>query len=474
MPFAEDQLSTNYLLLAFIYAVGAMAVVLVVLALGFIDVGLVRRKNALDTWVSKLTASLIAGGGTLVCGVGIWNWQFNQAFGVESPLKQALGDWWTGGTFLTKVSAAIDPAVLPEADVQQVFAAFFITFSLGTLALIHTGAMERMRAAPLYVMAFVIGLVLSPLVAYFAWGPLGPLTRNGTHDFDGIFPLYIFSGTWVLVLSWRLKPRLGAFKPHPSGTVPAPSNQGYAAIGVLLIIFALPFIAIGSTFIIPGTGVFGISMTDTGIGIILVNTLAAFIGGSVSGAIIAYKRRQAVWALLGPISGAVITGTMLDIGWPWQVFLVSLFGPVVALGTAGLLRRLGIDEQKVIPLALGPGVVGAIACGFIYWGTPTGGYPGIESGPFAFQGAEITPWMQLAGVAVTMAIAAIPCLLICLAFEARGKLRVTEEEELQGLDQTYWGTTNFGEEDLAGVEITGMTTNGGTAAPDEPRAADRV
>ena len=57
----------------------------------------------------------------------------------------------------------------------------------------------------------MIGLILSPLVAYFAWGPVGPLTNRGTHDFDGIFPLYIFSGTWVLVLAWRLKPRLGSF-----------------------------------------------------------------------------------------------------------------------------------------------------------------------------------------------------------------------------------------------------------------------
>ena len=55
---------------------------------------------------------------------------------------------------------------------------------------------------------------------------------RGTHDFDGIFPLYIFSGTWVLVLSWRLRPRLGAFEPHPSGTHPAPANIGLATAGL--------------------------------------------------------------------------------------------------------------------------------------------------------------------------------------------------------------------------------------------------
>src|SRR3954452_9777825 len=134
MPFVKEQLSTEMLLLSFIYLVGAMAVILVVLALGFIDVGLVRRKNALDTWVQKLTAALIAGGGTLLGGIAIWNTQFNQAFGVPNPFGQAIKDWWLGGTFMTSYGGQIPFDKLPESEVQQVFVAFFITFSLGTLA----------------------------------------------------------------------------------------------------------------------------------------------------------------------------------------------------------------------------------------------------------------------------------------------------------------------------------------------------
>lgn len=461
MSFAKEQLSTEMLLLSFIYVVGAFAVVLVVLALGFIDVGLVRRKNALDTWVQKLTAALIAGGGTLLAGIAIWNTQFNQAFGVPNPFGQAVKDWWLGGTFMTGYAGQFAFTKLPEAEVQQVFVAFFITFSLGTLALIHTGAMERMRPAPLYTMAFIIGAVLSPFVAYMCWGPVGLLSNHGTHDFDGIFPLYIFSGTWVLVLSWRLKPRLGAFKPHPSGTAPAPANIGLATAGVIMIMFALPFICIGSTFIAPGTGVFGISFTNTGIGIISINVLAAYIGGSISGVIIAYRRREVVWALLGPLAGAVMCGTLFDIGMPWEVFLISLAGPWVALGTAALVRRWGIDEQKVIPLALGPGIVGALVCGFVEWGTKTGGYPGAK-GSYALQHATITPWWQLAGIVATMLVAAIPCYLTCLFFERRGKLRVTEAEEIAGLDQTFWGVANSSDELLAGIEVIGLSTGRAT------------
>jgi Amt family ammonium transporter len=466
MPFVKEQLSPDMLLLSFIYAVGAVSVVLIVLALCFVDSGLVRRKNMLDTWIAKIVAAMIGGFGTLVAGVGIWNWQFNRAFGVPNPLWQALKDWWLGGQFLTHYSGEIAFQKLPEADVQQVFAVFFVTFSLGTMALIHTGAMERMRHAPLYVMALVIGLVLSPLVAFFCWGPVGPLTNLGTHDFDGIFPLYIFAGTWVLVLSWRLGPRLGAFKPHPSGTQPAGNNVALVGAGVLLIMFALPFVAISSTWIAPEEGFFGISFTNTGLGIILENIFCAYIGGAIVGAALAYKRKEAQWALLGPLSGAVICGTLFDVGKPWEVFLISMLGPIVAFGTASLLQKAEIDEPKVIPLALGPGIVGALICGFVAWGTKTGGYPGAE-GAYALQHAEITPWWQLAGIATTMLIAAVPCFLICLAFERTKKgLRISEAEELVGLDQTYWGMDNYGDEPpLVPVNGNGAAATTGNEEP---------
>ena len=189
MKFFGEQVGLTSFYGEFFYTVGAAAVVLVVLALGLVDTALVRRKNVLDTWVQKLLAALIAGLGTLLGGFGIWQWQFNSALGVHNPPGRALSDWWIGGRFQTTFSQNINPSVLPGADVQQIFLVFFVTFSMATAALIHTGAMERMKPLPLYTMAFVVGLVLSPLVGYFCWGSVGPLTVHGTHDFDGAFIL---------------------------------------------------------------------------------------------------------------------------------------------------------------------------------------------------------------------------------------------------------------------------------------------
>jgi Amt family ammonium transporter len=450
MPQFPEQASTNWILAAFIYTVGAIAVLLVLVGLVFIDVGLVRRRNVLDTTLQKIGAAMVGGLGTLLIGYPIWQWQFNQAFGLPQPFWQAVQDWWLGGAFTSTASRHIDPAALPEADVLQIFLVFFVTFTMATVALIHTGVVERIKPIPLYVMSFVVGAVLSPLVGYLCWGSLSPLTLRGTHDFDGVFPLYITAGTFVLVLAWRVGPRLGAFREDPSGARPASQNLSFVGIGMLLILLALPFVTIGSGYIVPDVGFFGISFAESGIGVVIINLVAAILGGAVVGLLLAHRRREPTWAFLGPISGVVVAGTLLDIGAAWQCLLVGALGPLVGLGTATVLRRLGIDDPKVVPLALGPGVVGAILTGFLKWGTPTGGYIGLD-GPHAVGVGQITPWWQLAGIVATMLVAGVPAFLMCLIFERFGGLRAEAADEIAGLDMARWGVRNSSDD----LEVSG-------------------
>ncbi|MCF7547516.1 hypothetical protein [Pseudonocardia sp. WMMC193] len=470
MPQFPEQASTEWILSTFIYTVGAIAVLLVVVGLVFIDVGLVRRRNVLDTALQKIGAAMVGGLGTLLVGYPIWQWQFNQAFGVPDPFLQAMRDWWLGGAFTTTASRHIDPSALPEADVLQIFLVFFVTFTMATVALIHTGVVERIKAVPLYVMSFVVGAVLSPLVGYLCWGSLSPLTLRGTHDFDGVFPLYITAGTFVLVLAWRVGPRLGAFgAAHRTGARPAAQNLSFVGIGMLLILLALPFITLGSGYIVPDVGFFGISFTESGMGLVIVNLVAAILGGAVVGLLLAHRRHEPTWAFLGPISGVVITGTLLDIGTAWQCLLIGALGPLVGLGTAALLRRLRIDDPKVVPLALGPGVVGAVLTGFLEWGTRTGGYIGLE-GPYAVGVAQITPWWQLAGVAATMLVAGVPALLMCLLFERFGGLRADAAAEVAGLDRTRWGVENSSD-DLDASAAPALPAVGASPVEQEESAA---
>jgi Amt family ammonium transporter len=435
----KDQATTQIFVENLLYSVAATSVIFIVLGLTLIDVGLARKKNVLDTVVQKIAASLIAGLGTFFFGYAIWNWQFYQAFG--GSLSDSLRDWWLGGTAVTHYATQLDPAHFFAADVQQIFIVFFATFSMATLALIHSSVFERIKPLPLYCMAAVIGLITSPLAGYLCWGSASWLTNRGVHDIEGVFPLYIFSGTAALVLNWRLGPRLGALKPHPSGAAPAPQNQALAGMGVLLILFAIPLLVLGSGYIVPEVGWMGISLTSSGWGIAFTNVVLAYSAGALAGAVIAYKLKEWVWVALGPIAGVVIVGTMIDVSKPWVILIVALFGPPVALLTRRISFRYGIDDAKVVPLGLGCGAVGAIACGFIEWGTKTGGYFGGE-GAYALQHAEITPWWQIIGVLAIVGLSGGTMLIMALVAERFGGLRVSEEIEIGGFDQHYWGTSN--------------------------------
>ncbi|WCB96689.1 hypothetical protein DSM104299_05455 [Baekduia alba] len=445
--FAEDIL----------YSVAAASVILIVLGLTLVDVGLARRKNSLDTAVQKLAASLIAGLATFVVGYAIWAWQFYQAFGLT--LGDSLRDFWIGGRGMTSFAGHIDPAAIPSADVQQIFVVFFATFSMATMALIHSSVFERIKPLPLYSMALVVGLVLSPFAGYLCWGSASWLTNRGVHDLEGVFPLYIFAGTFALVLNWRLKPRLGSLRPDPRGIGPAPSNKALAVAGVMLILFAVPLLVLGSGYYVPGQGYLGISLTSSGWGIAFINVVVAYAAGALSGTIVAYRTREWVWVALGPIAGIVISGTMIDIAHPWVIMIVALFGPPVALLTRRVAFRFGIDDAKVVPLGLGCGVVGAIACGFIEWGTKTGGYFGA-TGDYALRHAEINPGWQAIGVLAIVALAGVSSLLMALFFEKVGGLRVSEATEIEGFDRAYWGESNSDDEAIAVLDERELVLSG--------------
>ena len=264
MKVYSGQVSSNMVLLSVVYILGSLAAIALVLGLCLIDSGLVRRKNVLDTWVQKLVAALLAALGEAVAGYALWQYTFDKAFGVPQAFTQALKDWWLGGNLLKVPAANIDPTALPQADAQQVFFVFFLTFAMAAAALLHSSVIERIRPVALYTMSFVFGAVLLPVMAFLTWGPLSPLTTHGLHDFEGVLTIYVFIGTFALVLAQRLKPRLGTYDLHSSGSRPVPHNLSMVNAGSILIVIAIPLILLGSGFIAPGQGYTGSTSARAG------------------------------------------------------------------------------------------------------------------------------------------------------------------------------------------------------------------
>jgi ammonia channel protein AmtB len=419
------------------YALATVCLLFIVAAVGLIDAGLVRRKNLLDTWVQKLVCALIAGLGMAVVGYAIWEIQYYQAFAIPGPIGQALHDWWIGGPAQTTFSQNLNPKAFPSADVYQVFLVFFVAYAMVGGTLLHSAGLERVKALPMYIICAVAGTIVIPLVLYYTWGSTSPLTNRGVHDYIGEFSLYVVVGVWALLIAWRAGPRLGAFTNHPRTHGPIPHNLSWSAAGVAILLFAAPFAFLGCGYIVPGSGYFGISLSTSGFGIVLINIFMAYLGGGIGGALISYRTKNPIMALIGVAAGYIGCGTSLDIGKPWEIFLIAFGAAFVVYWTYLLLFRLRIDDKKIVPLALGGGVYGAIMGGLVGWGDKTGGYFGL-TGAYAPQHATITLGWQLIGLLVTLAIALVSGVIVIVGLEKTIGLRVKEEEEIVGLDQTYW------------------------------------
>jgi Amt family ammonium transporter len=440
--FFKEQVSLTVFISDVFFLICASALVIGVVAIGLIDSGLSLRKNALDVWIQKILGAMVAGASFLIIGFGIWMWQYYDMAGIDGPLGASLSAWWIGGSHMTEFAQVFDPVGKDqfnlEVDVFQVFVVFFAAFMAYAAALLHGAGLGRMKAGPFYVMAAVAGGLVIPVILYLTWGSASPLTNRGAHDYVGLFGLYIFVGTWSLILAWRLGPRLGAFTPDARVSPPRPTNLGMVATGVMIIAGVVPFVALGCGFLIPEVGYLGISMTTSGFGIAAINVYAGLFGGALGGLILAYMTRRSFWALLGPLTGFIAGSAMFDIADPWVTLLATVPAPFTAFAVYRLLERLKIDEKKIIPLALGPGIYAALLPGVLYWGTKTGGFVGVTEGEFAFQHAEITLWWQLAALGSTLAIAAVSGLIVIVGLEKTVGIRITEAEEIGGLDTTYW------------------------------------
>jgi len=169
----------------------------------------------------------------------------------------------------------------------------------------------------------------------------------------------------------------------------------------------------------------------------LCNIFAAFAGGGMSGGIIAYRTHKPVNALLGPIAGYVACTAIFDIAWPWECLLVSMIGPCIMYVSKDLMTWLNLDDQKLMPLALGNSIFSVLMAGVIGAGRAQGGVAGA-TGAYAFQHAHISFMMQCMGLVVTLLICAGSGLILVFLLERTIGLRVARQIEQDGLDMWYW------------------------------------
>ncbi len=405
----------------------AALVFLMQIGFGLLESGMTRAKNAANIVAKNLVDMSIG---------AVFFWAFGAAF--------AYG----AGTFIGAEGffAPASDAVLGDGTqfvFQLVFAATAVTIISGAVA-------ERMKFSGYVILAIVMTGLIYPIVVHWHWplttGVGAWLAEMGYHDFAGSSIVHMTGGVAALVAATLLGPRIGKYEDGRTRAIPG-HNIPYAIFGVFILWFGWFGFNGGSTLAATGAA--------SSIGVILMSTnVAAGAGGLVAGAItwIRNGKFDPAMAGNGVLAGLVgiTAGTNFASG-PEAFVIGGLAGAIVVLSVA-FFDRIRIDDPVGAISVHGVcGAFGTLAVGVIAAGEPDG-----------VGDATISLGTQAVGVLAIGAFVAAAAAIVLGVVRATVGLRVSEEEEIEGLDFFEHGMRGYGTDP---IELGGAGRGSGPPSP---------
>jgi Amt family ammonium transporter len=389
-----------------------------------VESGLTRAKNAGNILMKNLM-DFSAG------AVAFWAVGWALMYGAPS-----LGGFIGGnGFFLTYTEEAL--AAYGVEDMSAIFRdwMFQVVFA-ATAATIVSGAMaERTKFSGYLVYSVFISGLIYPISGHWVWGG-GWLAELGFHDFAGSTVVHSVGAWAALIGAALIGPRKGKYV-RVNGRTTVKAIQGHsmplAALGVFILWFGWYGFNAGST----------LSGTDLSIAhVATTTTLAAATGaiGAMFTSWIWFGKPDPSVSLNGALAGLV--------GITAGTWVVSPFGSVIIGILAGILVVLSVEFfDKVLHI---DDPVGAISvhgvCGA--WGTLAvglfangGNDPGIVG--LFYGGGAAQLGIQALGVLAVFAWVVVTSLVLFGVLKAAKALRVSEKEELMGLDIGEHGTESY-------------------------------
>ena len=310
---------------------------------------------------------------------------------------------------------------------EYVFIAFQGTFAAITCCLIVGAFAERIKfSAVLLFMVIWFTFSYVPM-AHIVWGG-GLLAKDGALDFAGGTVVHINSGIAGLVGAWMLGKRVGhgreAFTPH-----------------------SLTLTMVGAALL--WVGWFGFNAGSAGAangsaGLAFVNTVLAAAAATLTWSL-GEALHKGKASMLGAASGAVgglvaVTPAAGFVGPMGAIVIGALAGPVCLWGVSGLKRLLRVDDAFDVFGVHGlGGILGAILTG-VFAAQSLGGTGGLTPDSFSI-GVQV--WIQVKSVLFTVVWSGVVSFIAYKAVDLLIGLRVSEEEERQGLDISYHGETAY-------------------------------
>ena len=373
------------------------------LGFSFLEIGLTRQKNTINILFKNV---FIICTGLLLYYIGGFNLlypgDFNgylgfAGFGIPLPENGLTPDYASGGyTYWT------------DFLFQGMFAATAATIVSGAVA-------ERIKLGGFMIFTLIyVGLVY-PIVGSWQWGG-GFLStiggeNGGFHDFAGSTLVHSVGGWAALIAIYLLGPRIGKFSESGKAQAIPGHNIPLAAAGVLILWLGWFGFNGGSV----------LSADPAGTSLVLVTTSLAAAAGGIGAFVLStilYKNYDLTMFLNGILGGLVGITAGADLMSPNESVVIGLLAGALIVLAVAFIDKIKLDDP-----------VGAVAvhliCGI--FGTLAVGVFGAKAGMDQFL-------YQLAGVGATATFCSISAFIILFTIKKTGGIRVSKEEELEGLD----------------------------------------
>lgn len=369
--------------------------------------GLVRSKNVLGTMMQSFICLGVVSVTWVVYG-------YSLAFGGD--ILGLIGTFrWLGLD-----GVGLEPGPYSDTIPHLLFAAFQLMFAIITPALITGAFAERMKFSGFLLFTILWSTLVYLPICHWVWGG-GWLGRLGALDFAGGTVIHVNSGMAALVAALVVGRRRG-YKTQPL----YPHNLPLTVLGASLLWFGWFGFNAGSALAANGTAVLAFFTTQVATGTAALSW------------ILAEKLIKGMPTTLGAASGAIaglvaITPAAGFVG-PLSAVFIGFVAGIVCYLAVLLKERLGYDDSLDVVAVHGIG-------GF--WGALATGLFASVGATGLFFGNPHQLLVQLTGALSAMGYSAAVTAAILLTIKHTVGLRVSEEEEIQGLDLSQHHETGY-------------------------------
>lgn len=381
----------------------ALVLLMTIPGLALFYAGMVRKKNVLGTALQSFVICCIATIVWVVVGYSI-------AFTPGNGFMGGFDQFMLKGLLFDNVDGKLSVSHVAPSIPESVWIMFQLTFAIITPALITGAFAERMKFGAMVAFITLWSILVYAPIAHWVWEPSGWLFKAGALDFAGGTVVHINAGIAGLVCAYMLGKRKGYGK-EPF----IPNNLTYTLIGASLL----------------WVGWFGFNAGSAGAadgraGMAMLVTQLATAAATLTWLGVEWLLRSRV-SLLGACSGAVaglvaITPASGFVGVGGALAIGIAAGICCYWGATVLKRMLNTDDSlDVFGIHGIGGIVGAILTGFFAKATFSGG-------------VDASIGAQLMGVFATLLYGGVVSFAILYVVDKVIGLRVSEEQEQQGLD----------------------------------------